>query len=80
MLWPWLTVNLRAWTALYRGAGPLRGPSRSRFRVLAAGHGDEVRQYLRTHPYPEADRGIGKGLERLGFLERVAPSFAALGG
>ena len=80
VLWPWLTVNLPRLDELFRGAGLLSRTLEVALPVLGLGRGDEVRQYFRTHPYPEADRGIGKGLERLEILERVAPSFAALGG
>jgi tricorn protease interacting factor F2/3 len=78
VLWPWFTTNLPRLDDLFRGAGLLSTTLEITLPVLGIGRGEEVRAYFRDHPYPEADRGIGKGLERLAILERTAPCFAAL--
>ncbi|MCI4339220.1 MAG: M1 family metallopeptidase [Thermoplasmata archaeon] len=78
VLWPWFTSNLPRLDDLFRSAGLLSTTLEITLPVLGIGRGEEVRAYFRDHAYPEADRGIGKGLERLAILERTAPIFAAL--
>jgi len=78
VLWPWLTSELPRLDELFRGSGLLSRALEITIPVLGLGQGDEVRGYFATHPYPEAARGIDKGLERLSVLERIAPTFAAL--
>lgn len=78
VLWPWLTEHLPRLEDLFRGGGLLAVALEAAIPVLGLERGDEVREYFRTHPYPEATRGVAKGLERLSILERQAPMFAAL--
>jgi tricorn protease interacting factor F2/3 len=78
VLWPWLQSHLPQLEELFRGAGLLSPTLESAIPTLGLGRGDEVREFFRTHSYPEGARGIGKGLERLSILERMAPMFAAL--
>ncbi len=78
VLWPWLVRELPRLDELFRGAGLLSRTLEITLPVLGIGRSDEVRAYFASHPYPEADRGIAKGLERLSVLERMAPVFAAL--
>jgi len=78
VLWPWLVEELPKLDALFRGAGLLSRTLEITLPVLGIGRGDAVRAYFASHAYPEAVRGISKGLERLSVLERMAPVFAAL--
>jgi tricorn protease interacting factor F2/3 len=78
VLWPWLTQHLPRLEDLFRGAGLLSVAMEAVIPALGIGREDEVREYFRTHPYPDAARGIAKGLERLGIVERLAPSLARL--
>jgi len=78
VLWPWLITELPKVDELLRDSGLLSRALEVTLPVLGLGRGDEVRAYFASHPYPEAARGISKGLERLAVLDRVAPMFAAL--
>ncbi|MGA8302507.1 MAG: M1 family metallopeptidase [Thermoplasmata archaeon] len=78
VLWPWLQSHLPQLDELFRGAGLLSPTLESAIPILGLGRGDEVPEFFRTHSFPEGDRGIGKGLERLSILERLAPMFATL--
>ena len=78
VLWPWLTTHLPRLEELFRGAGLLSRTLEITLPVLGLGRGEEVRSYFANRPFPDADRGIRKGLERLAVLERCAPTFAAL--
>jgi tricorn protease interacting factor F2/3 len=72
-LWEWLQSRLPRLDELFRGAGLLSLALERSVPILGIGRGDEVREYFRTHPYPEGARGLAKGLERLQILERFAP-------
>ncbi len=78
VLWPWLTHQLPRLDELFHDSGLLSRTLEITIPVLGLGRGDEVRGYFARHEYPEAARGIDKGLERLSVLERVGPAFASL--
>ena len=69
---PWLAQNLPALAPALRGSGylPLVFESVLPYGVL--GSVETTRAYFTEHPYPEASRGIAKGLELLELRERFA--------
>jgi tricorn protease interacting factor F2/3 len=75
-MWGWLTERLPRLDELFQGAGLLTLCLERTIPMLGLGRGEEVREYFRSHPYPEGARGIAKGLERLAILERLAPQLA----
>jgi tricorn protease interacting factor F2/3 len=77
-MWAWFQERLPRLDELFRGAGLLTLTLERTIPTLGLGRGDEVREYFRTHPYPEGARGLAKGLERLSILERLAPKVAEL--
>jgi hypothetical protein len=77
-MWDWLQRRLPRLEEQFRGAGLLTLTLERTVPMLGLGRGDEVREYFRTHSYPEGARGLAKGLERLSILEGLAPKLAAL--
>jgi len=77
-LWAWMRERLPRLEELFRGSGILTLALERSIPVLGLGRGDEVREYFRTHPFPEGARGVAKGLERLTILERLAPQIDRL--
>ncbi|MGI0155704.1 MAG: M1 family metallopeptidase, partial [Thermoplasmata archaeon] len=78
VVWPWLTAHVGELAELFRGAGLLSVGLEGVIPTVGRGRAAEVREFFRTHPYPEAARGVAKGLERLEILERQAPTLDAL--
>jgi tricorn protease interacting factor F2/3 len=78
ILWPWMTEQLPRIDELLRGSGLLAQVMEISLPVLGLPRGAEVREFFRTHRFPEGANGIAKGLERLTILERVEPMFRAL--
>jgi tricorn protease interacting factor F2/3 len=77
-MWKWLTGRLPRLDELFRGSGLLSLILERTVPLLGLGRGDEVREYFRTRPFPEGDRGLAKGLERLRIVEGLRPVVAAL--
>jgi hypothetical protein len=77
VVWPWLTTHLPRLEELFEGAGLLSLALETTVPILGIGRGDEVREFFRTHSYPEGARGLAKGLERLEILEQLAPRLNA---
>jgi tricorn protease interacting factor F2/3 len=80
LLWPWYGERLPRVDELLRGSGLLSQALEGTIPTLGIrlDRGNEIRDYFRTHPFPEGTRGVAKGLERLTILERLAPTFQAL--
>jgi tricorn protease interacting factor F2/3 len=78
VVWPWLADHLPQLEELFRGGGLLSLALERTIPVLGMGRPEEVREYFRTHRFPEGARGVAKGLERLTILERMAPTYSAL--
>jgi tricorn protease interacting factor F2/3 len=77
VFWPWLKERLPRLSELFYGAGLLTLMLERAIPAMGLGRGDEVREYFRDHPYPDAARGIAKGLERLRILEALGPRLGA---
>jgi tricorn protease interacting factor F2/3 len=71
--WSWLQNELPRLTDFFRGSGFLSLFLEYSNPYLGLGRAGEVREFYRTHPFPEGDRGLAKGLERLELLERMRP-------
>jgi tricorn protease interacting factor F2/3 len=80
VLWNWMREHLARVDELLRGSGLLSQVLEITLPVLGLGRGVEVREFFRTHAFPEGARGIAKGLERLTILERAEPRFRTLRG
>ncbi len=80
LLWPWLTERLPRLDALFRGGAFLSYLLEATIPIAGLGRGDAVREYFRTHSYPEGARGVAKGLAQLRVFERFVPTLAALSG
>jgi tricorn protease interacting factor F2/3 len=78
VLWPWLMQHLPRVDELLRGSGLLSQLLEITLPILGIGRGAEMREFFRTHSFPEGAHGIAKGLERLTILERAEPIFRAL--
>ncbi|MGA8542672.1 MAG: M1 family metallopeptidase [Thermoplasmata archaeon] len=77
-LWGWLQSRLPRLDELFRASGLLSLALERTVPLLGIGRGDEVREFFRTHAYPEGARGLAKGLERLRIWERLGPTLSAL--
>jgi tricorn protease interacting factor F2/3 len=80
VLWKWMTEHLGRVDELLRGSGLLSQAMEITLPILGLGRGVEVREFFRTHAFPEGAHGIAKGLERLTILERAEPRFRTLRG
>jgi tricorn protease interacting factor F2/3 len=80
ILWPWYREELGRVDELLRGSGLLSRALENTLPTIGIrlDRGAEMREFFRPDPFPEASRGVAKGLERLGILERMAPTVRAL--
>ena len=67
---PWLERNLPRLDRAFRGSGDLSDLLEAVLPYVGLGRSEEVRAYFADHPYPEATRGLAKGLELLELRER----------
>jgi tricorn protease interacting factor F2/3 len=74
-VWPWLEEHLPEVDRLLSGTPLLMRTLELAIPALGPARPERVRAYFADHPYPEASRGIAKGLERMEiyrrFLDRV---------
>ncbi|MGI0151437.1 MAG: hypothetical protein ACREC5_05825, partial [Thermoplasmata archaeon] len=74
--WRWLTVHLPDLDRMLTGTPLLSTLLAAALPMLGPSREDEARAYFARNPYPEADRGVRKGLERMeinsAFLRRLA--------
>lgn len=78
-LWAWLAQELPSLEALWQGTPLLSALLAVALPSVGVGRSDEVRAYFAAHRFPEAERGIREGLERLGYQERLAERLRAAG-
>ncbi len=67
----WLDGNLPRLNELFRGTGFLSFLLERALPLVGLGRSEEVREYFRTHSFPEGTQGVAKGLERLAILESL---------
>ncbi len=71
--WTWLQGELPRLTELFRGTGFLSLFLEYSTPYLGLRRPQEIRAFYASHPVPEGERGLAKGLERLELLERLRP-------
>ena len=67
---PWLEQNLPVLRETLRGSALLSILLEQTIPHAGLGHAEATAAFYRDHPYPDASRGIAKGLERLALFER----------
>jgi len=67
---PWLERHLPALRETLRGSTLLSGMLEHTIPYAGLGRAKETEAFYRDHPFPDASRGIAKGLERLALVER----------
>jgi tricorn protease interacting factor F2/3 len=67
---PWLEERLPELSQIYRGSAILSYLLELTLPFSGLGRLEETRAFFREHPFPDAARGIAKGLERLEVVER----------
>ncbi len=78
VVWPWLERHLDGIDETFRGSGQLSTLVERLVPLVGLDRPREVRSYFDAHPYPEAIRGLRKGLERLAIYERLRSRHAEL--
>ncbi len=73
---PWLEENLPKLDQTFRGSGLLSLTLEGTIPLTGLGRAAATHRYFREHPYPEATRGIAKGLEQLEIHERLVARLA----
>ena len=67
---PWLEQNLPVLRETLRGSALLSILLEQTIPHAGLGRAEATAAFYRDHPYPDASRGIAKGLERLALFER----------
>ncbi len=80
IVWEWLARRLPEVDRLLSGTPLLTRTLEAAISTLGVYHPDEVREYFRTHAFPEGSRGVVKGLERLEIYLRFLRDQGALPG
>ncbi|MCI4323135.1 MAG: M1 family metallopeptidase [Thermoplasmata archaeon] len=70
--WAWCTQHLDSMAKRTTGTPLLSKFLEAAIPTLGLGRSREVSGYFADHPFPEADRGVGKGLELLRIGERIS--------
>jgi tricorn protease interacting factor F2/3 len=68
---PWLERHLPELSETLRGSTLLSVLLEQTIPYAGLGRAEETGAFYRDHPYPDASRGIAKGLERLALFERL---------
>jgi tricorn protease interacting factor F2/3 len=76
-LWTWMARELPTLDTRWQGTPLLSACLAAAIPSVGLGRSDELRGYFASHRFPEADRGIREGLERLGHRERLAARLRA---
>ncbi len=74
---PWLEEHLPELSRTFRGSSILSALLEQTLPFAGLGRREEMRAYFHDHPYPDAARGIAKGLERLALFERLGERLAS---
>ena len=69
--WEWLQRELPRVDAAFRGSGFLSQTLETAIAYVGLGRRADVVRYFAEHSFPEGERGIAKGLERLEILESL---------
>lgn len=78
-LWEWYEIHLPRLEERWKGTPLLSLMLGEGLCWTGLERGERVRAYFGSHRFPEADRGIREGLERLGVWERLAERLTAPG-
>ncbi len=76
-LWDWYETHLPHLEARWKGTPLLSLLLPEGLAWTGLGRGPRVRAYFAAHAFPEADRGVREGLERLAVRERLAERLLA---
>ena len=74
VVWPWLTTHLNEIDRVLRASGLFSRALEAVIPLVGLGREQDVREFFRAHPFPEGERGIAKGLERLAILDGLGPT------
>jgi tricorn protease interacting factor F2/3 len=77
-LWGWYERQLPALAERWKGTPLLSALLPETLAWCGLGRGDAVRSYFADHRFPEAERGVREGLERLAIRERLAVRLGAM--
>jgi len=72
---PWLERNLSQLSQMFRGSSLLSALLEQTIPFAGLGRVAETTAFFRDHPFPDAARGIAKGLERLELVDQLRARF-----